>query len=222
MKNISFTTTRIPFVIVLAALAILFTLLLETCQPNLQNAEIDKSALLNAEKDIIQLDKSYQDANTVLKSESDSLQEMLSKTQDNLLAVKKSLKQTQRSLVSLAQKDTAGRAILEQLSDCDSLKQKVLEYSVKVDSASTEYECTISQLEDLVAIKEAELLVCRSSYLSMKRFADVNLLRERRLTEDLQTAYKVQRRKVNQNKLLAGGMLILSGITTTLYINANK
>ncbi|MGZ3930994.1 MAG: hypothetical protein ACXVP0_06390, partial [Bacteroidia bacterium] len=38
------------------------------------------------------------------------------------------------------------------------------------------------------------------------------------LTEQLNTAWKMQRRKTQQNKVLAGGLLILTGITSSLIL----
>lgn len=222
MKNIPMSMKRIPLVILITALAIGLCLMLGTCNTNPQIVKPDKEATVKAHAKVSALDKEYHKANALLKSHSDSLQKELFLTQENLKAVKSSFKKSKQTLLALAQKDTAGIKISDQLIDCDSLKKQTILFAGIVDSVKDEYECNIIQLQELVAIKDSEIVICRSSYSNLKRLADENLERERKLTQDLQTAYKVQRRKVFQNKLLAGGMLILSGITTTLYINANK
>lgn len=124
--------------------------------------------------------------------------------------------------VAVAEKKSDTLSIEQFLNDCDSLKQQTLAYVAWVDSTQSIYESNISQLENMVAIKDSQVVICRASYLQIKGLLDENLERERKLSDDLNTAYKSQRKKVLQNKLLAGGMLILSGIATTLYINANK
>jgi hypothetical protein len=90
-------------------------------------------------------------------------------------------------------------------------------FASKVDSTQGLYDCAVSRLESMVAIKDSEIVVCRSSYTELKCLMDENLMREQKLTEDLQTVYKQQRRKTLQSKLMAGGFLIMTGITTSLY-----
>lgn len=150
------------------------------------------------------------------------MQKELSFTQSKLKTTKFKLNQQQTALVALVEKKSDTLSFEQSLNDCDSLKQQSLAYVAWVDSVQTIYETNIVQLQEMVAINDSQIVVCATSYSQLKGLLDENLERERKLTEDLKTAYKSQRRKVLQNKLLAGGMLILSGIATTLYINANK
>jgi hypothetical protein len=146
----------------------------------------------------------------------------LSVTQSKLKTTKFKLNQSQIALVALAEKKSDTLSFEALLNDCDSLKQQTLAYVAWVDSTQSIYETNLVQLQEMVATKDSQIVICSASYAQIKGLLDDNLERERKLTEDLNTAYKSQRRKVLQNKLLAGGMLLLSGIATTLYINANK
>ena len=212
---------RVPLVILFTALITGLFLSLSTCNTG-EKVKPDKTEINKTEVKAESIDNSYNVAVEKLKTHSDSLQKELSFTQSKLKATKLKLSQSQTALVTLTEKKSDTLSFEQLLNDCDSLKQQTLLYITWVDSIQTIYDTNIVQLQEMVAIKDSQVVVCNSSYAKLKGVLDENLERERKLTEDLNTAYKSQRRKVLQNKLLAGGMLILSGIATTLYINANK
>lgn len=212
---------RVPLVILFTALITGLFLSLSTCNTD-KKVKPDKTQVAKAEVQLNSTDKAYKVAFEKLKVHSDSLQKELSQTQSKLRVAKFKLNQSQISLVALAEKKSDTLNLGQLLNDCDSLKQQSLEYVALVDSTQSYYDTSVSQLKEMVATKDSQIVVCTASYSQLKGLLDENLERERKLTEDLNTAYKSQRRKVLQNKLLAGGMLLLSGIATTLYINANK
>ncbi len=212
---------RVPLVILFTALITGLFLTLSTCNTG-EKVKPDKTEIIKAEVKADGIDNTYNKALEKLQTHSDSLQKELSATQNKLKVTKFKLNQSQVALVALAEKKSDTLSIEQLLNDCDSLKQQTLAYVAWVDSTQSIYESNISQLENMVAIKDSQVVICRASYSQIKGLLDENLERERKLSDDLNTAYKSQRRKVLQNKLLAGGMLILSGIATTLYINANK
>lgn len=212
---------RVPLVILFTALITGLFLSLSTCNTG-EKVKPDKSEIIKAEVKVDSIDNTYNKAFEKLQTHSDSLQKELSATQSKLKVAKFKLNQSQIALVALAEKKSDTLNVEQLLNDCDSLKQQTLAYVAWVDSTQIIYESNISQLENLVATKDSQVVICRASYLQIKGLLDENLERERKLSDDLDIAYKSQRRKVLQNKLLAGGMLILSGIATTLYINANK
>jgi chromosome segregation ATPase len=213
---------RIPIIIFLTALITGLILLFGTCSDNPQTLKPDKSQIVKTEKQVSSIDKQYQSAMNQLKKHSDSLQSALTRTQNNLRIVKFKLNQSQLAVVRQVEKDTSGLSLKEQVTDYDSLKVEVSDYVHWVDSTNNLYENNITQLTNLVATKDSELVVCKTSYENLQNTVADNLQRERQLTEDLNTAYKQQRRKAFQNKLLVGGFLVLSGLTTTLFIKANK
>lgn len=213
---------RIPITVFLTALIIGIILFFGTCSNDKETLKPDKAAIEKTEKQVSSIDTHYQNAISQLQKHSDSLQSELIRTQEKLKVIKFKLNQSQFDVVRFVKKDTVGESIAQQMNDCDSLKQEVEEYVQYVDSTKIIYESNISELQTLVATKDSELVVCKSSYENLQNIVAENLQRERQLTDDLQTAFKQQRKKVIQNKLLAGGFLLLSGITTTLFIKANK
>lgn len=212
---------KVSIVILITAFIIGFFLLFGKCSSD-QALKPDKTQVVKSEKALSVVDKHYQTAITSLQSYSDSLQKELKQTQFKLNVLKLKLQQSKFEVVTFSKKDTTGISEIQQLNNCDSLKEQVLLFANWVDSTQTDYEKNITQLNNLLAIKDSQLVICTSSYRDLKSIADDNLQREQKLTEDLNTAYKQQRKNRIQNKLLAAGFLILTGITTTLLINSRK
>lgn len=213
---------KVPIVILITALCIGLFLLLNTCSNDTEHLKPDKEQIKKAEKEVSLVDNHYREAFTLLKVHSDSLERVLNKTQKQLIATKIKLEQSKFNVVSLIEKDTSGLSVQQKLNDCDSLKEEVSDYVFWVDSTQSNYETTIIQLHNIVAVKDSEIVVCQISYTQLKSISDDNLKRERKLTEDLETAYKQQRKKQIQNKVLAAGFLVLSGLTTSLLIQSRQ
>ncbi|MEO6301581.1 MAG: hypothetical protein ABIP51_00285 [Bacteroidia bacterium] len=213
---------KVPIVILITALCIGLFLLLSTCSDDPHHLKPDKESIQNAKHEAGLVEAHYQNAFINLKIHSDSLEKALGKTQKQLIATKIKLEQSKFSVVKLLEKDTAGLSVQQKLNDCDSLKEEVSDYVFWVDSTQSNYETTISQLHTIVAVRDSEIVVCQISYTQLKSISDDNLQRERKLTEDLQTAYKQQRKKQVQNKVLAVGFLILSAVTTSLLIQSRQ
>ena len=211
---------RIPIIIFLTAFCIGLFLLFDKCSSD-QTLKPDKEVTQN-EKQISSLSKHYQHTIALLQKHSDSLQKELNQTEYKLKVAKLKLQQSKFDVITLVKKDTTGESSLQQLRDCDSLKEQVLLFTSCVDSTQSEYELSITQLDNLLAVKDSQIVICNASYSQLKNITDENLQREQKLTEDLNTAYKQQRKNQIQNKILAAGFLILSGITTTLFINSKK
>lgn len=213
---------KVPIVILITALCIGLFLLFSTCSNDTEHLKPDKEQVRSAEQEANLVEEYYQNAFIHLKVHSDSLEKELSKAQRQLIATKIKLEQSKFDVVKLVEKDTVGLSVEQKLIDCDSLKEEVSDYVVWVDSTQSCYETTIRELTNIVAVKDSEIVVCQISYTQLKSINDDNLKRERKLTEDLETAYKQQRKKQIQNKVLAVGFLILSGVTTSLLIQSRQ
>jgi len=212
---------KVPIVILITAFCIGMILLFNTCNDT-QHRKPDKEQIQSSEHEANLVEEYYQNAFIQLKGHSDSLERVLNKTQKQLIATKIKLEQSKFDVVNLIEKDTSGLSVQQKLNDCDSLKEEVSDYVFWVDSTQSDYEATIKQLNNIVAVKDSEIVVCQISYTRLKSISDDNLQRERKLTEDLEIAYKQQRKNRIQNKFLAAGFLILSGITTGLIIHSRQ
>lgn len=90
------------------------------------------------------------------------------------------------------------------------------------DSLICDYEYKVMVTEEVVAVRDSQLFVCNNAYRDMQSLVNEQVARERQLSEELKTALKQQKRARVQNRILALGMLFISGITTTLIIKAKQ
>lgn len=105
---------------------------------------------------------------------------------------------------------------------CDTLKQEVVvlnDLANNVDSLCYE---SINSLNQSIAIRDTQLTICNRNYQSLFDLQKENMLREQQLTDALNVAYKQNRRKRFQSKALSCGLMIMTGITTTLFIKSQK
>ncbi|MFL5763889.1 MAG: hypothetical protein ACJ77K_08120 [Bacteroidia bacterium] len=101
----------------------------------------------------------------------------------------------------------------------DSLAPMADDYftaELKEDSTCNE---TIQSLESIAANRDSAIVIYKQNEYSFREIQRQQELQNQLLTEQLNTAYKQQRRKVIQNKFLAGGLIFISGLTTTLLLN---
>jgi hypothetical protein len=168
------------------------------------------------------LEKYYKQQMAIQKYRSDSIEALLSVSNEKLRVANFKLHQSEFETVRLARKETIHQSIPEQLADRDSLKIQTIQFVAQVDSTVNTYDTTLSEMKSLLAVKDSQIEVCNTSFTEMKCLMDDNLAREQKLTEDLQKSYKKQKRKAIQNKILGFGALILSGITTTLFYVSRK
>jgi RNA processing factor Prp31 len=168
------------------------------------------------------LEKYYKQQMAIQKYRSDSIEALLKVSNEKLRIANFKLHQSEFETVRLARKETSHQSIPEQLADRDSLKIQAIQFVAQVDSTVNTYDTALLELKSLIAVKDSEVVICNKSFAEMKTLMDQNLAREQKLTEDLQKSYKQQKRKTIQNKILAAGAFILSGITTTLFYVSRK
>lgn len=77
---------------------------------------------------------------------------------------------------------------------------------------------TIDLLQITLANRDTTIFLQNQMEGTLRDLNKESELRNQYLTEKLNVAYKAQRKKTRQNKILAGGLLILSGITASLLI----
>jgi hypothetical protein len=169
------------------------------------------------EKEIMQLNRVYQRNLSDLQAKSDSLKKELKQTAEKLKASKLKQHLSEHKVLTLAQPDTVS-SVKDQLSTCDSLRAEVINYVSHVDSTQAYYDTTIVQMQEIITVKDSGLRICETSYEKLKEISEDNLRREQRVTDELNKAVKQNKRKTIQNKILAGGILLLSGFAATILL----
>ena len=102
--------------------------------------------------------------------------------------------------------------------DRDSLRtitDSLIVYQDRADTACIE---TITALEQVVANRDSCISVQKLVESNLKDIQKEQDLKEAYLTDQLNTALKMQRKKARQNKILSGCILLLSGITTAVLV----
>lgn len=166
-----------------------------------KDIKFDNNQIDNAHKKYQQQIKQYE-----LKT--DSLSKQNKDLSFRLNTARKLLKQQQTKVVSII--------------PCDTLKQEVLVLNGltnDVDSLCTE---SINSLNQSIAIRDTQLTFCNRNYQSLFDLQKENRIREQQLTDELKVAYKQNKRKRFESKMLSAGLMIMTGITTTLFIKSQK
>ncbi len=105
---------------------------------------------------------------------------------------------------------------------CDTLKQEVLVLNGLINNADSMCIENISSLNQSIAIRDTQLIFCNRNYQSLFDLQKENRMREQQLTDELKIAYKHNKRKRFESKMLSAGLMIMTGITTTLFIKSQK
>lgn len=154
----------------------------------------------------------YRDKISRLQEQKDSLYLLVAVKKNAFFSVRPKVKHYQSQLQEQLSKPDS---VCLDRDTLKSLADSLIVYQQQADTACVE---TIHSLEQVVAN--------RDSSISIQKFVETNLkdiqrqqdLKAQYLTEQLNTALKAQRKKARQNKLLSGGILLLSGITTAVLL----
>lgn len=200
---------RIPISIFLTALITgLFLLFNKCCN---ETPETVTEQITHCEIQVPLVDTGYNTVIVTLQQQIDTLQKELNQAH-----------QIQCKAATTAEKEKAGQSKVQESIECDSLRKQVVLFTNWVDSAQQDYEQLIVEQDKLIAMKDSEIVITTASNLQLMNAANEQLKREQQLTEELNTVYKQQKENRFHNKVLAASFLILSGITTTLFIKSGK
>lgn len=152
--------------------------------------------------------KKYQQQIKQYEFKTDSLSKQNKDLSFRLNTARKLLKQQQTKVVSII--------------PCDTLKQEVLVLNGLTNNADSLCTESINSLNQSIAIRDTQLTFCNRNYQSLFDLQKENRIREQQLTDELKIAYKQNKRKRFESKMLSAGLMIMTGITTTLFIKSQK
>ena len=105
---------------------------------------------------------------------------------------------------------------------CDTLKQEVVVLNGLINNSDSMCIENINSLNQSIAIRDTQLIFCNRNYQSIFDLQKENRIREQQLTDALKVAYKQNKRKRFESKMLSAGLMIMTGITTTLFIKSQQ
>lgn len=190
----------------------------DTCSSKPKSVKPQQTELNHAKELVTKIEKQYQEALQTVTQQNKKLQQELTQTKEQLNVSKTKQAQSKYTVLRSVRKDTVGKNPREQIADCDSLKAQVEAYITIVDSTQCLYEKNISKLQQVIDSKDEEIALYNTAYNNLMVATDENLKREQLLTDDLKKAYKKQRRKNFSNKLLGVGVIILTAVSSLLYV----
>lgn len=168
------------------------------------------------------IDSSMFESKVKFLIQNDSLKRKL-EVSNGLLSIQKSLLFSERNKVKeLTNRLGQSVSLKSDSLLVDSLSVEVAGLNTKTDSLITTYERKDSLMQSLIAIRDSQIEICDRSYQETKDLLLEQSRREQQLTDNLNVALKQLKRKRLQNRILAGGMLFVSGIITTLYIKSKQ
>lgn len=183
---------------------------LRTCddKPKQVNVKEIKKEITNSSNLAETLQRNFQKAKQEFNKVADSL-----KTENQKLSVKL---QITRTLLKKQQK------LVTSNIPCDTLRKEVVVLNRLSNEQDSICSLNINSLNQAVAIRDSQIVMCSRTYQSMYDIQKENQQRQMQLAEDLKTALKANRKKRFENKMLTCGLMIMTGITTTLFIKSQQ
>ncbi len=152
----------------------------------------------------------------------DSLLTKISKQNNFIINQKKALLKSQEHIKQLVFQLKIDSCANRDTLLIDSLGFEIQSTQLVTDTLIQHLENSVTIYKSMVAVRDSELVFINKSFNSITDFSKEQLLREQHLTNELNTALKALRKKRIQNKIWAGGMLFISGVATTLFINSRQ
>lgn len=177
-------------------------------KPKQVNVKEIKKEITNSGNLAETLQRNFQKAKQEFNKVTDSL-----KTENQKLNVKL---QVTRALLKKQQ------TLVTSNIPCDTLRKEVVVLNELSNEQDSLCSLNISSLNQAVAIRDSQIVMCNRTYQSMYDLQKENQQRQMQLADDLKTALKANRKKRFENKMLTCGLMIMTGITTTLFIKSQQ
>lgn len=177
-------------------------------KPKQVNVKEIKKEITNSGNLAETLQRNFQKAKQEFNKVADSL-----KTENQKLNVKL---QVTRALLKKQQ------TLVTSNIPCDTLRKEVVVLNELSNEQDSLCSLNISSLNQAVAIRDSQIVMCNRTYQSMYDLQKENQQRQMQLAEDLKTSLKANRKKRFENKMLTCGLMIMTGITTTLFIKSQQ
>lgn len=186
---------------------------------NLFKPEPSNTIVVQTQKEIDAIDSIMASGDSLLKKRNQQLSVQLNGV-NQLLARSKSQLEWQRACLSVLSSDLTADTARHPYQE--TINTGIQELNSITDSLVCEYETKVALTENQVAVRDSALVMCERSYADLKSIAIEQALREQKLQNDLNSALRQQKRCRLQNRFLAAGMLVISGITTGLIVKARQ
>lgn len=146
------------------------------------------------------------------------LQVQIQKTDFALSQSKQKEKSLQGKIQVLISESNTLTDTSEIVSNCDSIKQNVNQFIAETNIRDSLCDKEITDLKTLVQNKDSAMVMCDKSFSMLRQVTDSSLAFQSKLSDELKLADRKIKRGNIKSKFLTAGLMILTGITTTLLL----
>ena len=146
------------------------------------------------------------------------LQEQIQKTDFALSQSKQKEKSMQGKIQGLISESKTLKDTSEIISNCDSIKTETERFISETNIRDSLCDKEIYELKTVIQNKDSAMAVCQNSFSMLKQVTDSSLSFQNKLTDELKLADRKIKRGNIKSKFLTAGIMILSGVTTTLLL----
>ena len=173
-----------------------------------------------AEQQLIKVSEQYQRTAGELQKKVDELNTELQKSKKSNQVLKKKYLDTRQELISQIQNDTTGKNPEQRIQNCDSLRKTAVEYVAIADSSIANLEHQVATLGQVITIKDVELVACHAAFDEIKLQLSRSLQDQKSLEEVVKTQKKKERKRRFRQKVIKGGLLVLTGAAAAIYVQS--
>lgn len=193
-----------------------------SCNPSKDStpmgAKVSAEAISAAQGDIV---TTFQHREKDLKAKNDSLVLKITKGQRDLATLRRQVRDLKFSLSEMLS-DTIPKDTAQMIADCSELKTQATDLVVLTGTQDSLCEQTISQYEDLVAVKDTMIQNCMHRTFQTDSLLSLSLETQRQLEAQFRAQAKElgqRRRAVN---LLSAGLLVFSTSSLILLLTRQQ
>lgn len=188
-----------------------------TCVFNNQTAsppiQTDTSYVKVLHKNQVSFNKAYEKQINLLKHAKDSLINLVSNNKNMLSKYRVKSKALEQKLITLLTKQDSSRIVNDSISPLSQIYFGIQEQR---DSASNQ---SVTALEVLGVKRDSVIIIQNQEKENYRALQKEQEQRALQLTEQLNTAYKQQKKVLLKSRILTGTLILISGFSSALLIN---
>jgi len=212
-------TKQTFFLIILTALITAFCMYAFIGSPMKTDIATLQNHIKSVQNEEQVIDKKYKSTLTKLLKKNDSLQNLVSIHKAELAEANQKTSDLESEVSKLVVKVQAEPdTIKKKATDCDSLAKTARVLIQQYDTAQSICKQTVNELTEQLSNRDSADSLCNTSYTKMKLALDTSLVQQQDMVALVKSLNRKLNRKKFQSKFLSAGMLLLSGVAATLYI----
>jgi hypothetical protein len=164
------------------------------------------------EKQVSDIDSRYTEKIRQLTKQNDSLKRVIRATGKELMLQNQKLLQREGTVTRIVIETKQVRDTVLKIVYCDSLQGQVDSLITEVNQRDSLWELHTEDLRKEIQNRDSTVATCSKSFQELKSATEDSFTQQKELQDRLSGAERKLKRRTIQSKLLATGVLILSGV----------